>query len=85
MFTAEDFGKPISKELSETLREYTSKDDRSNVSAQTGVSVSTLRDVVYRNNSLTESNSRAIVMLASIAKVNCEQTINDARTAIKIL
>jgi len=85
MFTADDYGKPISQELSETLREYTSKDDRSDVSTQTGVSLSSIRDVMYRNNSLTESNSRAIIMLSAIAKENCKQAIDDANTAIKIL
>lgn len=85
MFKPEEFGKPISQELSETLREYTSKDDRSDVSTKTGISLSSIRDVMYRNNSLTESNSRAIVMLSAIAKDNCKQVIDDANIAIKIL
>ena len=75
MFKPDDFGKPISQELSDTLREYTTKDDRADVSIKTGVSISTIRDVTYRNNSLTESNSRAIIMLASKAKSKCQQAI----------
>ncbi len=53
MFTEEDYGKPINEKLSVTLRRNTSKDDFANVATYTNTSFSTIRDVVYRTNSLT--------------------------------
>jgi hypothetical protein len=72
MFQSEDFGKPISEELSENLKKYTSKDDRADVSIKTGISVSTIRDVVYRANMLTENNSIGIIELIKVAIANIE-------------
>ena len=48
MFKKDDYGKPINERLSQTIRRNTSK----NVAAYTTVSFSTIRDVVYRTNSL---------------------------------
>lgn len=70
MFKKEDYGKPINEELSITLRRNTSKNDIANIAASTAVSFSTIRDVVYRTNSLTRSNSRAIQQLVRIAFEN---------------
>jgi cyanate lyase len=67
MFTDQDYGKPINDKLSLTLRRNTTKDDFANVATATGVSFSTIRDVIYRTNSLTKSNSRAIEELLRIA------------------
>lgn len=67
MFTDQEYGKPINEKLSLTLRRNTTKDDFANVATTTGVSFSTIRDVVYRTNSLTKSNSRAIKELLRIA------------------
>jgi len=67
MFTSQDYGKPINEKLSHTLRRNTSKDDFANVATTTGISFSTIRDVIYRTNSLTRSNSKAIEELLRIA------------------
>ncbi|WP_425235231.1 hypothetical protein [Ulvibacterium sp.] len=67
MFTDQEYGKPINEKLSLTLRRNTTKDDFANVATTTGVSFSTIRDVIYRTNSLTKSNSKAIEELLRIA------------------
>ena len=67
MFEKEDYGKPINEKLSQTLRRNTTKDDFANVAAYSNVSFSTIRDVVYRTNSLTYSNSKAIRELIKVA------------------
>ncbi|SOC79855.1 hypothetical protein SAMN06296241_1393 [Salinimicrobium sediminis] len=82
MLKNEQFGNPISEKLSNYLRTYTGKDDRANVSRMTGVGSSTVRDVAFRNNNLTESNSRAIIELMRIAIINCNNLIEDAGKAI---
>lgn len=70
MFKEEDYGKPISEKLSITLRRNSSKNDFANIAAATAVSFSTIRDVVYRTNSLTKSNSKAILELVRISFEN---------------
>jgi len=70
MFEKEDYGKPINAGLSEILRRTTSKDDIANVSLRSNVSFSTIRDVIYRTNSLTKSNSKAIALLVHVAFEN---------------
>lgn len=78
----EKFGNPISEKLSTYLRTYTGKDDRANVSTVTGVGASTIRDVVFRTNSLTRNNSKGIIELIKLAIHNCENSIDDAEIAI---
>lgn len=70
MFKEEDYGRPISEDLSIILRRNSSKNDFANIAANTGVSFSTIRDVVYRTNSLTRSNSKAIFALVRISFEN---------------
>ncbi len=70
MLKKEDYGKPINEKLSMTLRRNTTKDDFANVASTTGISFSTIRDVIYRTNSLTRSNSMAIKELVRIAFEN---------------
>jgi len=70
LFEAKDFGQPITQELSNYLRHYTNHKDRANVSNNTGMGPSTIRDVAYRQNSLTEANSVAITELARVAVSN---------------
>lgn len=67
MLNEDDYGKPINEKLSITLRRNTTKDDFANIAARTNVSFSTIRDVVYRTNSLTKSNSKAIKALIRAA------------------
>lgn len=70
MFSKEDYGKPINDRLSVILRRTTSKDDIANIALRSNVSFSTIRDVVYRTNSLTKSNSKAIALLVHVAFEN---------------
>ena len=67
MFKEKDYGKPINEELSVVLRRNTSKDDFANIATYTAVSFSTIRDVVYRTNSITKSNAKAIKALIKVA------------------
>ncbi len=80
-----NYGKPISKELSEYLRDYASLDDRANVAERMDVKLSTIRNVVYRTNTLTKDNVKAIEELIIIAVHNCEQVIIDAKKAKQYL
>ena len=70
MFTKEEYGKPISERLSSVLRRNASKNDYANVSIQSKVSYSTIRDVVYRTNSLTKINAKALSLLIHAAFEN---------------
>ncbi|HKL91506.1 MAG TPA: hypothetical protein VJ880_10025 [Allomuricauda sp.] len=70
IFKEEDYGKPINETLSEVLRRNTSKNDFANIAIQSNVSFSTIRDVVYRTNSLTKLNAKAISLLIHAAFEN---------------
>ena len=70
IFSEADFGKPISEKLSEIIRRNTSKNDFANIAIQSNVSFSTIRDVVYRTNSLTKLNAKAISLLIHAAFEN---------------
>lgn len=70
MFEESDYGKPISEKLSTILRRNTGKEDYANIAARTSISFSTIRDVVYRTNSLTKSNSKALKVLVQTAFEN---------------
>lgn len=70
MFKKEDYGRPLNAQLSEILRRTTSKDDIANVAVRSNISFSTIRDVIYRTNSLTKSNSKAIALLVYVAFEN---------------
>ncbi|MBW8245020.1 hypothetical protein K1F50_19605 [Muricauda oceani] len=70
IFKDEDYGKPISARLSEVLRRNTSKNDLANIAIQSNVSFSTIRDVVYRTNSLTKLNAKAMSLLIHAAFEN---------------
>lgn len=89
MFDPEEYGKPLSETLSIILRRNTTKDDFANVAATTNVSFSTIRDVLYRTNSLTFSNSKAIRELIKIAFDNALarqlQAANDKHFLNKLL
>src|SRR5690606_34937301 len=70
LFTNDDYGKPISEQLSEIIRRNVSKNDYANIAMNSNVSFSTIRDVVYRTNSLTKGNAKAISMLIQKAYEN---------------
>ena len=81
LFEEDHFGKPISEGLSRYIQKYTDKYDRADVSVKTKVGTSTIRDVVYRTNSLTKNNSKAILELMRISVINCTQRIEKAYKA----
>ncbi|NAY91576.1 hypothetical protein GTQ34_06575 [Muricauda sp. JGD-17] len=70
IFEEEDYGRPISERLSEILRRNVSKNDYANIAIRSKVSFSTIRDVVYRTNSLTKTNATAICLLMHAAFEN---------------
>lgn len=69
LFKKDDFGRVIDADLSDRIRRTTTVDDYVEASEMTGglVKQSTVRDVTYRRNNLTETNSKAIEYLARIA------------------
>lgn len=70
IFLNEDYGKPISERLSIVLRRNVSKNDFANIAIRSNISFSTIRDVVYRTNSLTKANAKAISLLIHAAFEN---------------
>lgn len=74
-------GKPIDIQLSEYLKIYTNKEDRKSVARACGMSESTLRDLVYQGNKVTEKNRSALSVLIDVAKENCLQSIEKAKKA----
>lgn len=70
IFLNEDYGKPISERLSIVLRRNVSKNDFANIAIRSNISFSTIRDVVYRTNSLTRANAKAISLLIHAAFEN---------------
>lgn len=78
----ESISTPISEELSDYLKTYTTTNDWANTSIKTKVGTSTIRDVIYRYNSLSEKNSKAIIELVSIANDNANKSIGEARKAV---
>lgn len=67
-------GKFIDKELSDYLREYTSKDDMLDLATDT-VSVYTLRQVMMRNRTVTEENRPVFLLLIERAVENADKKI----------
>jgi len=75
---------PISVKISEHLKDFTSKDDRADViSKVNGVSSSTLRDLVYRGNSVTEYNLPALKLLLIKACQNADAKMKQASNCKK--
>lgn len=63
-------GKPLNESLSTNLKMYTGHTDRLDVSERTGVSVSTIRDVIYQGNPVTKKNLIAVLGMIQAAKKN---------------
>lgn len=80
LFNEDDFGFPISSELSDFFRKHTNKNDRADVSRLTGVGTSILRDVIYRTRSLTDDNSKGIIELIKIAVGRIESHVEEAES-----
>lgn len=85
LFNQENFGKPISEQLSKYLSDWTTENDVADVWRETGVSTSTINYVKRGLNSLTENNSKAILALMKIAVKNCTNKIEYAKRVKKDL
>ena len=72
-FNENDYGIPIPKSLTDKLKRWTVSDDIRQVARNTGVSVSTIKYVMYGTNSLTKDNSKAIIELYHLAKINAKK------------
>ena len=85
LFEESHFGKPISEKLSEYLKEFTTTNDRANVSEKCNVGTSIIRDVVFRYRTITANNSEAIIELMRIAIKNCMNKMASAKSAKQYL
>lgn len=85
VFKQEDFGKPLNEKISEYIKKNTGRKDIATASLASGVGTSTIRDVAFGYNSLTESNSKGIEQLLLIAKKNFTEKINAGREVDKYL
>lgn len=81
----ENLRSPISAELSDILMEYIDKDERANVHATTGVSLTTIQKVCRREGVITKKNVPAIVELMRISRNNCLKSIAEAESAIALI
>lgn len=75
---SQEFGQVISKDLSRSLRKYINKQDRADLSIKTGIGLSTVRDLIYRNRSLTENNCVALVAAIKLAAEKCKLIVENA-------
>ncbi|MFP3835396.1 hypothetical protein [Chryseobacterium sp. SIMBA_028] len=74
----------ISPVLSEFLKEFTTKDDRADVINNVfGVGTSTLRDLVYRVNPVTDKSLPALKLLLLKASQNADSKIKQAKNCKK--
>ncbi len=79
MFTEKNYGNPISEKLSEAFRRNVSANDYANAAVRGGCSPSLVKQLVLRNTTITDNNSKAVEVLLEIAKENCERTIAQAK------
>ncbi len=77
-------GNVISQELSELLKEYATSNDRANVVMISKIGTSTIRDVILRNNSVSENSIGPLLELIKASKQNAIDRINHANMAVKI-
>lgn len=85
LFEEDHYGKLISNELSEYLKEWTTSHDRIEVAEQSDLSKSLIESVMRRDRSLTKSNSIGIVNLMRKAIHNCTHKIQRAEKVKKQL
>ena len=78
MFTEADYKKPLSEKLSEVIRRNAGKHEYALAATYKNVSISTIRDVILRANSLTEDNAPAIEFAARLAFRNATLTHDQA-------
>jgi len=82
LFKEEDFGKPISEELSNYLKSFTNSKDVVDASEKTGIGLSTAKQLRVRTNTLTKDNQIVIVELVKTA-FNNAMKFNDLNKSIK--
>lgn len=84
-----EIGRHISEEVSKLLRDFSSSNDRVDVSTEEYISPSTLREITYRTRPVTIKNVRAVKKLLEVAQKNAEKQKIDstkgARDLKKIL
>lgn len=77
-------GETIPLQLSEYLKMFTTKDDRADVNNEVkNVSVSSLRELTYRNNRVTEGNMIGLKVLLMKANKNADEKIKQAKNCKK--
>lgn len=81
LFEEHHYGKRISEQLSEYLKEFTDVNDRADVAERMNVSSSIIRDVVYRTRTITDKNKDAIIELMRVAIKNCMSRMASAKSA----
>lgn len=80
-----EVGKYISEEVSKLLREYSSSNDRVDVSTEEYMSPSTLREITYRTRPVTIKNFKAVKKLLEVAQKNAEKQKLDSTKGAKDL
>ncbi|MDM1396093.1 hypothetical protein [Myroides odoratimimus] len=85
LFDEEHYGKLISSQLSDYLKEWTTMHDRIDIAEEHNISKSLLEAVMRRERSLTKSNSIGIIDLARKAVHNCTHKIERAKKVKKQL
>ena len=78
-------GTYIDQNLSDYLKEYTSKFDRIKIYNETGVSDYLIKDLMYQTRKITDNNRTALIKLIQAAVFNAESRIKDSRTCKKNL
>ena len=81
----EKYGYPISKKLSQSLRELTNVKDRQEVAKETNVSYSSIRDLLCSQNTLTVNNEPAIVLLIEVAIDKAKRLKEDSNKLKRML
>lgn len=80
-----ELGKVISEELADLLKVFSSSSDRADVSREHDISASTLREITYRNQSVTERSLPAVKALLQCAQVKASVTATKSKKGAKDL
>ena len=80
-----EVGKIISQEVSDLLRDFSTKENRANVSINSNISASTLREITYRNQAVSEYSLPAVKSLLKIARENAVESEKKSRQSAKEL
>ena len=77
LFETKDYSKPVSTQLSEYLKMYTTLADREKIAKKHKISLITINSVIYMSRNITANNAAAITEIVQIAiknksKINLE-------------